>query len=1476
MADTQLTGALAEARRALLDLSTRNRLLAMPAASPGVLHLAAEDAGFVLGRLADGKPFGFEADMPAGEDSDWKTDAKLRLALTEAMATKRLRALALDARTLREETGVAALYLAVGALSWRDATTPEKPRRAPLALLPVLLEREGARQSFRLRLAPGAEAADNPCLREMLVTRFGIQVPAFPDPYAHDAWAAALAPLIAGRKDWSLEPGALSLGLFSFARFLMWRDLDPAANPALAAHPLIASLVGAAPLAAARPLPDAADVDAEIPVEWLDQVLDLDSSQALAAESVRRGGAAYRAARGLPAEAAPGHLVIQGPPGTGKSQVIVNILANAILDGRSVLFLAEKRAALEVVQRRLSAIGLGAACLDLHDEAASRRGFLDGLRDAFAMPVPPAPDKAGSVRRLGALRGRLNQHAAAMRAGAGASGIPLHEVAGRLVALRARGLTAAPFALEGAEDWDPARIEAAQSATRTLAAMASDGAAHGPWRGVMASIGPGQSDRLLAALPGWIRALSAKGLGRPSDIAPPPPPPMPAVQAPPRLRFDPEAMTYPAWDTPADLRALAEAAAVLAEAEADPRIRPGALMVPGLAEARRTLSEPAGMLDFLSSTRRAAQAVADKVATDPANPIPALEVALAGQWARDRLRAGDRLGRKAFGSLWGGNHRDLLALVEAVERSGVAALQPAPPPPPPPPPEPANPAAAAWAGLLEMTGLDPQAAFGTADPPLADVASRLADWAAAPEGLAAWQAWRGALTEAGPALAPLAAALADGSLAPEAAPDAFAFALHDALLAAALRARPALAAFDGAAMDRLVAEFGEAAEERLAIARADTARAHAKAVAAARDRPGYAVLRGEWEKKRGHLPVREILRRAVDAIALAKPIVMASPLSVAQYLPQGAGFDLLVMDEASQVEPVDALGAISRVTQIVVVGDDKQMPPTRFFQRMTDDAEDVAPEDAPDAPAAREVESILGLCNARGAPSALLRWHYRSRHESLIAVSNAEFYGGRLNVLPSPRPRDAGFGLSLVRVDGAFATGLGTNATEAAAVADAVLDHARQKPGDTLGVAAFSIRQRDAILDALEEKRRADPSTEAFFAAHPAEPFFVKNLENVQGDERDTILISVGYGRGADGKLAMRFGPVGQEGGQRRLNVLITRAKKRLTVFSSITAEDIDLSRTDGVGGEAALRAFLAYAAGGPAPGQHATTTGDAGPLAATIAGALTAAGLDAGTRIGLAGLFLDAGARRDGTWVLGVEADGADRLAVFSARDRERGRAQALSMMGWTMLRSWHLAWLQRPEAERTRLLAAAGAAPPEAEAAPAATTGLAPAYAEASLEFPADPLPSIPFATLAGFLVQVVTAEAPIHTDAIAERVRLLRGGAALSVEDRAALAQALRLGKSLHGLTEAGGFWTAEGGTVTARDRAQASPHLRRAAMVAPAEIEAAAAVVLQAAPVLTEAELAAGIHRLLGLEAAAGPAIAARVAGLVGAGKVSVAG
>ena len=1502
---TDLRTALEEARRGLLDLSTRNRLLSLPkpGTSRGVIILDDEDADFALGALQAGRAFGFEASAAAPDTAaveaspgkprrarstkvkaegitaaksdvtreDYQRDDKLRVQLPPTDLTRRLRDIMQDARTAREETGVPTLYLALGALIWRDPATPETERRAPLALLPVALEREGVSQNFKLRGAVG-DIAENLSLREMLKVNFKTALPDFDaDTYSPTGWAESIATLVTEREHWHVDADALAIGLFSFAKFLMWRDLGPEENPGLANHPLVRALVGGEALSIPPVFADDADVDAEIPVERLDHVMDVDGSQALAAEAVRRGG----------------HVVIQGPPGTGKSQTISNIIAQAVLDGRSVLFVAEKLAALEVVKRRLESIGLGAACLELHSEKQSKRAVLDELRATLALPMPPKPDRDAVVRRLGSLRGRINRHAAAMRAEVGASGLALHQVIGALVALRQRGVAAPDFSLDVA-GWDAAGIEARRDAVKLLADYAASGGAQSPWRGVMADIGPADADRLMAKLPGWIRAFAVAGAALGADAGPKAAEGAlalrPALAAAPA--HDEAALKHEAWAgdlTP--LEALLQALVALQKAKADPQLLPGALDVTGIAEARGTLAEAGGVFGFLSGARRDAKALAARITRDAENPLPALDAALAGQAARDALRQNDALGRAAFGTLWQGETSDsapLLALLTWRKTHGAAALTALAHGAKPAEPAPLQAALDAFQEVQQATRLDAPIAFGADEASFAALAARLGDWAAAPEALDAWLGWRRAAASA-PGLETLLERLADGRVAPEAAADVFAFVLHESLLRAAMAQHPELAAFDGAAADRLVADFREADRARITLTRAEAAYAHALRVKEVRDgAPGMTVLRGEMEKKRGHLPVRELLLRASQAVQKAKPIFMMSPLSVAQFLSPphglkpGLSFDLLVIDEASQVEPVDALGAIARCRQVVVVGDDKQMPPTRFFQRMTGEEGEETAENIANVVAARDVESILGLCNARGLPSAMLRWHYRSRHESLIATSNAEFYDNRLFILPSPRARSATLGLSLRRVEGRFDTGgTGTNAEEARAVAEAVIAHARETPGDTLGVAAFSIRQRDAILNAIEAARRDNPDTEAFFSAHPDEPFFVKNLENVQGDERDSIMISVGYGRGADGKLAMRFGPLSADGGERRLNVLITRAKKRCIVFSSIGADDIDLARASGRG-VATLKTFLAFAAAGEAPramGAKAQTA----PLATAIGKAIEAAGKEAVPRVGMAGLFLDVAARDSGNYVLGIEADAGDWAALRSARDRERGRASALEAMGWKLARAWSLSWYGRPEAEAARIAALLGAAStttPEV-AAPAPETGLAEPYREAAPEVPkATAIADVPFATLAGLLAEIIAVEAPITTESLGERIRLLWGLEVLPAPARDALRQALQLARQLHGVKEEQGFLLAEGSTIVARDRRNASPHLRRAASVSPREIAAAAQKLLALRPATTEAELAAGIHRALGLDANQQTAIAARLAALIGAGELKI--
>ena len=337
------------------------------------------------------------------------------------------------------------------------------------------------------------------------------------------------------------------------------------------------------------------------------------------------------------------------------------------------------------------------------------------------------------------------------------------------------------------------------------------------------------------------------------------------------------------------------------------------------------------------------------------------------------------------------------------------------------------------------------------------------------------------------------------------------------------------------------------------------------------------VLYREFAKKTRHMPVRRLMANAGNAIQAIKPVFMMSPLSIATYLPPGSvRFDLVVFDEASQVKPVDALGALMRADQAVVVGDRKQLPPTRFFDRAmgSDEYDDEAEESV-----TGDLESVLSLFGQRNAPSRMLRWHYRSRHESLINISNQEFYENRLIVFPSPDHSKQASGLHYHHLPNAVydRARSGTNRKEALAVAKAVMDHARTTPKMTLGVAAFSNAQRGAIEDALEKLRDEDRSCEEFFAGHAHEPFFVKNLENVQGDERDVIFISVGYGRDANGNVAMNFGPLNQEGGERRLNVLITRAKHRCDVFSNLRAQDIRVEQGSAFGVRA-LKSFLEYA----------------------------------------------------------------------------------------------------------------------------------------------------------------------------------------------------------------------------------------------------------------------------------------------------------
>jgi very-short-patch-repair endonuclease len=635
------------------------------------------------------------------------------------------------------------------------------------------------------------------------------------------------------------------------------------------------------------------------------------------------------------------------------------------------------------------------------------------------------------------------------------------------------------------------------------------------------------------------------------------------------------------------------------------------------------------------------------------------------------------------------------------------------------------------------------------------------------------------------------------------------------------------------------------------------------------------------------MPIRQLMQKAGPAVQALKPVLMMSPLSVAQFLTPGRlTFDLLVMDEASQIQPVDALGAIARCRQVVVVGDERQLPPTKFFSKMTgsqpgDDDDDGTP--------VADIESILGLFVARGLPQRMLRWHYRSRHQSLIAISNSQFYENKLFIVPSPYTQEAGMGLRFHHVpEGVFDSGgTGTNAIEARVVAEAIIRHAKTNAELSLGVATFSVSQRRAIQDELELLRRLNPDTEEFFHAHPSEPFFVKNLENVQGDERDVIMISVGYARNSQGYMAMRFGPLGAEGGERRLNVLISRAKRRCEVFASMTDDDIDINRAKGKG-VFAFKLFLHYARTGRLSVAQSSSRGVDSVFEEQVANALQAKGYQVHPQVGIAGFFIDlaiADSQRPGRYLIGIECDGASYHSGRSARDRDRLRQAVLEDHGWIIHRIWSTDWFQRPVEQLERTIAAIEAAKIElderletgllkqravpveivtvdrgdveairlADVEESSSSGRL--YTEAALlrSGPYE-LHETPVGVMADLVDQVVRVEAPVHIDEVVARLRttwgLQRAGARIeaAVEQGASLALARGL------ITRDGAFLSSPGIDPFPRDRGTTlSSGLRKLEMIPPHEIAAGVVHVVSSNFGATDDEIILTVSRMLGFKA-----------------------
>lgn len=1054
---------LFDARNRLIQTGTRNRLVhtarfARRGKAIDIVDERTEDCFRILVR--DGRRMRFAHDpnaretaaedeprLPAGPardaDEAHYTDLLLQTRFGQDQLAKRLLGLAREARTLEEEQGINALYLALGFLRWYEDEKSEIVREAPLVLVPVGLRRNDRTSTYELE-ARDEEAVTNEPLAHRLSDDFGIRLPEIPDSetWAPTDYLAAVAEAISGQARWSIDADGMQLGFFSFAKLLMVKDLEPDSWPGggLLEHPLIAGLLldgfDADAHGEGEDYPADARLDELFSPGDLIQVLDADASQTLVIETVRSGR----------------NLVVQGPPGTGKSQTITNIIAAAVHDGKSVLFVAEKMAALNVVHDRLKRAGLQDICLELHSRSANKRQVLETLgRTLGAAATRSAGDS--DTEELTRLRDRLNQVADVMHHPIGESGVTPYRVLSTLIRLNDSGFKPTDLTIPGAGDWTRAQLDDALKAAAALAAItqrAGAKTAHPLFGIARTDLLPTDRDRLrtrLEALQGalgnadrWVggvaQQLGMKGSASPAASA--------GVTGVIEHIATLSAAAAPFAAAIAQHGGADRARALAAAGRQfnDVRTKCGTAFSATASTARIEHLRPMlatghSFFGRFGGQYRLASAELASLLTAPLPKSQPDRLALLDQLAElqqavGRLEAQAPVGAELLGDLWQGEATDFRALAEASDWIGrllamatginvptVVGLRQHEP-------EELRAVGNRVAGqtadaralaeeVCRTLQVDLQLLFGQASVdaiPFGQLAARAKLWAGNLERLDEWSQ----LSLAEAALRALAGdVVADAAVEAVVPPDQLGSTIryiHAETLYRQFAAGQAWAThLTAQEKSDLVGAFQEREKARRAavarLIRAD----HLDRI----PRGGMGamgIVRGEIGKRRGHKPIRRLINEAGSVVQQIKPVLLMSPISVAQYLPPNTvAFDLLVIDEASQVRPEDALGAIARARQVVVVGDKKQLPPTSFFDRVVADAgeeeSDEEENDAVPVTGATELESVLTLCEARGLGSRMLNWHYRSRHPSLIEVSNELFYqdqGGLVLFRPPRQP----------------------------------------------------------------------------------------------------------------------------------------------------------------------------------------------------------------------------------------------------------------------------------------------------------------------------------------------------------------------------------------------------------------------------------------------------------------------------------------
>lgn len=1334
---TSAAGRIDRWQKKLLDLTLRNRLLNFPDSKKTIPFLCT-DIAYLEDRLAHGASVGIISlpeQNPLGErdaalyrdvhgrdlQRGFAAEALLRDELSSTLDARQLEARLIDLHRQVcndfAEGGANTLFLAVGFLRWRKKPEDERSYRAPLLLVPVKLQRRSASSRFTIRFHED-EPRFNATLLQFLERDFDLKLPQFGGEMPTDENGVDVPRLLAlVRQAVRDVPGMevldeTALSTFSFAKFLMWKDLVER-TAALRENKVVRHLIDTPEQSfqsadGASAFHDERDLDRIYAPSEIVSLLPSDSSQTAASLAAAEGR----------------DFVIVGPPGTGKSQTIANMIANCLAVGKTVLFVAEKTAALDVVYRRLREHGLGDRCIELHSNKADRRHFLAQLKAAWEHGGrSDASEWVAINERLRLRRDSLNAYVEALHrrhpngwtpylalgtalrgAGEAAPALEwpkqdahdveafrnLEDAAADLGVVFASVERRAALELVDVAEWSSGWQEELLAAARSLRnAIDLLSVAVG---GAFASLGlkprlqpSGDAVEALAELAAALQESEGvdvsiafdRDFSQCADA-------LAALEGDIAAYRDAERELRSAY-TPTAVRSLDADALLRQWREANGSFWPNSLLAKRRIQktlqeyASQGTAEPEHDLPLIARMKNALAAVDASILVGKPLQVDGLSTdrnAVAGTLAlASRLRDALRIPGMDKGDV-GSLLRSLAPCLPATAGAGGARLAGAR-------------LLAALTGLKTANGqfaaLSRRNAAITPDhAKLAKLSQELEELAEARHLLRDWSAWcRARIRGVAQGLSPLVRGLENGSVSPAKTREAFRLGYARWWLPKILDGDVVLRDFRRFQHENAITEFRELDDlvRSHATQRVIDAVAHGlPPVQGVPRNSELGLLRHQMELQRPNQSIRDVIGKMPQSFSKLAPCMLMSPLSIAQYLPPDqALFDVVIFDEASQITTWDAVGAIARARQTVIVGDPKQLPPTNFFGR-NEEEEDVADHE-------RDLESILDEARSAGIPVRDLRWHYRSRSESLIAFSNHHYYQNRLVTFPSVAVEDRAVQLRKVP-NGVYDSGKSrTNRIEAQAVADEAVSRMRswldlpEKQRPTLGVITFNAQQQSLILDLLDAARRDEPELEWFFADKRVEPTIVKNLENVQGDERDVILFSITFWKDAAGKLAMNFGALNRDGGERRLNVAVTRARQELLVFSGFTADQIDPGRIKALAVRH-LKTFLDYAERGSValPAQDVGSVGGFdSPFEEAVAAQLQRNGWIVVPQVGISGFRIDLGIRHPdlaGAYLAGVECDGAAYHSSATARDRDKVREQVLRGLGWNILRVWSTDW--------------------------------------------------------------------------------------------------------------------------------------------------------------------------------------------------------